>query len=263
MKFLLLYLFLILFIIGACKQNPPIKTEANLTFDHVLIFCKGNEFEDSLSQLFTFADKLSSKHPEQGTMGRYILVMNSFIELLYIEDSAKVKNNEDRFRSPYLNRWDPGSACPFAFGLILEPYDSTTCVYPFEAYRSLDIPQEAYYLMSVANKDASQPMIYASPKERAHRTYEDISEIYEIEDDNKRRDLKKYMQHPSGIQRLTSVIISLPSGEIIEGNLKILNELKEVETVKAEGYQLTLVFDEAKQGKSFDIVADIDVRIEY
>ena len=71
------------------------------------------------------------------------------------------------------------------------------------------------------------------------------------------------MQHPSGIQRLTSAILSLPSGQIIEGNLKILNELKEVESVKAEGYQMTLVFDEAEQGKSFEIDSDMNVRIEY
>jgi hypothetical protein len=254
------------------EENNPEKKQENsidssylksqLSFDHILVFCNNKSIEDSLKQYFVMAEKLSSEHKGQGTRGRYILLLNSFIELLYIADSSKIKNNEVRFRSPYLQRWNYRQACPFSFGLILNPYDSSGSGYPFEAYYSPDIPEGEYYLMSAGNRDQTQPMIYASEAGRATPEYENLEEMLQKTDSFKREDLRTYLQHPSGIQKLTKTILTTPETAKPGDNHEMLNTLNDIEIRKGDKYYLTLIFDEGKQGKFFTF-RNINMKIEY
>lgn len=244
--------FLLLLFISFCAKAQP-QTQAKFRYDHIILFTTDIYLKDSLDRIFTPAQKLTTKHTKQGTIGHYYLFYNTYIELLYLEDSAVAKNNAVKFGSNYLSRWKPdGHATAIGFGLMAKFHSKAAASNNFHKYYSGDSPGSEYYLMSVHNKDSTQPFLYIS---MPHRGYESINSIQEISQRPQeiQEDLKSYLTHDSGIQSISKITYKYRAELLKSENLKLLSQTGVV-TQKSASTSLTLRFDtDQKKRKEFYI----------
>ena len=258
----LLCLLMILVTFKSLSQTSFSAKEFQL--DHILIFSEMEDLEYSKQQgELNYGEKLTTVHKNQGTEGHYYIFYNTFIEFLSLKDPIIAKENEARFKSNYSSRWDKSSqTCPFGFGLSLTPFDTNATSFPLQSYHSLDSPKDEYYLMSSFNADNSQPLIYVSSPQRSYTKIDSLPELDQLFKAPVLKDFKSYLSHPNGVKRLTKVIITLPKN-IIGRNIDLLQQLPDIEVVQGNHYALTLVFDDAKQGKEISIARSFDLRLQY
>lgn len=234
---------------------------AQASFDHILFFVKNEKVEKDLTnRFFTAAEKMSSEHPAQGTRGSYILFLNTYIEFLYFTDTTAALNNQQNFGSKYTQRWLNENACPFGFGLVLQPFDTVNVSSALHHYRA---GHYSSYLLPKTNRDLRQPFLYYSPPERAHQTLKSLDEINTKVEEFKRQDLRNYLNHPSGMKELTGIKLLLPKAEMTAKNVESLNKLPIIELEVAPVYKLVLIFDEGAQGKSFIPKGGLNLEIQY
>lgn len=254
-----------LFVLNSVFAQKQVKS-AQFEFDHLVIFTQSKQLEKNLENaLFTLAEKAGSQHNEQGTEGHYFFFYNTFIELLYAKDSVKILANESKFGSAYGNRWKkPNDNCPFGFGLNLTPFDTNLTNYKFKVYASSDAPVGEYYLMSENNKtNQQQPMIYLSMPHHAYKPYSTINDVDQRFEEHIRADQKSYLTHPSGVKRLTEIILTIPEETGSDGNIEILKTLNQVKVQKGNKYGLTLTFDNQAQEKEVVVPNDFQLIIKY
>ena len=78
-----------------------------------------------------------------------------------------------------------------------------------------------------------------------------------------REDLRHYLSHPSGIRRLTGLVLTVPDSTMGTGNVALLQDLEGVEVRKGDGHALTLEFDGAAQGREFRWSEGPELLIRY
>ena len=236
----------------------------NLEFDHILLFVSNDALKDSLDKIFTPAEKLTTEHRNQGTIGYYYLFYNTYIELLFLQDSINVQRNKDNFGSNYLLRWSKDERyCPIGFGMLMTPWDTSTINANFHKYLSNDSPEGEYYLMPKYNDILSDPFIYIS---QPHHAYQSLESLEEIDGRPKeiRNDLKKYLTHKSQVTTITQILYSSSNENIDEGNMKILQESSTVHVERSDSTSLTLVFDNGiNERKEFMLSDQIRLIIKY
>lgn len=215
-------------------------SDQNLEYDHILLFASDYALKDSLDRIFTPAEKLTTEHKSQGTIGYYYLFYNTYIELLFLQDTTIAKINKNNFGSDYLSRWIPHeSHCPIGFGMLMNPWDTTLENTDFHKYVSNDSRNNEYYLMSKYNSNLSQPLIYVSMPHSAYKPVESIDERpKEI-----RSDLKKYLTHKSQVKRISKIIYSYSGENKDNGNMKILQKNSSVQVERSDSSSLTIIFD--------------------
>ena len=192
-------LLLLLSSMAFCQDTKP----PSLHFDHIVIFVSNDDLKRSLDQFFTPAEKLTTAHKNQGTTGHYYLFYNTYIELLYLTDSAKARINQDLFGSDYVGRWSgKEDVSPIAFGMNMMPWDTAFANANYHKYQSFDAAPDEYYLMSRQNSDLSSPLIYVSMPNRA---YQAINSMEDVEDRPAeiRDDMRKYLTHPVSATELS------------------------------------------------------------
>lgn len=69
----------------------PANQDQKLQYDHILFFVNDYALKDSLDAFFTPAEKLTTEHKSQGTIGYYYLFYNTYIELLFLADKQLQK----------------------------------------------------------------------------------------------------------------------------------------------------------------------------
>jgi hypothetical protein len=235
-----------------------------LEYDHILLFVRDYALKDSLDRIFTPAEKLTTEHKSQGTIGYYYLFYNTYIELLFLQDTINAKANKDNFGSDYLSRWKQDeSHCPIGFGMLMTPWDTSTINANFHKYQSNDSPNGEYYLMSKNNNDISKPLVYVSQPHRAYKALESLKEIDERPEEI-RDDLKKYLTHRKNIKKISQIIYSHTDESKVEGNLKILQETTIIDVKKSNTTSLTLVFDKGRnRQKEFMLNDQIKLIVKY
>lgn len=232
------------------------------TFDHLVIFNSNPNLQEELNRLFTPAEKLTTVHKHQGTKGDYYLFFNTFIELLSINDSSSLIENQKRFGSPYLQRWQPQTSCPLAFGLNVNPWPDKIDSSNFHRYDSQDSPEEEYYLMSIENSNLDHPLLYWSMPHRAYQQHEDIEAVRANTDPQILDDLLSYLDHPSKVKRLTKIILYL-NQEIESQQKTVLQQMEIFDIQKGTNCSMTLIFDHHSQGKTIQIKGKTAVEIRY
>ena len=239
--------------------------QTQVKYDHLVLFVKTKKLQEELTEsLFTLAEKAGTAHLNQGTKGRYFFFYNTYIELLYLSDSAKAIANQSNFGSNYIKRWETtANSCPFAFGLNLIPFDTSLTPLSFHKYKSKDAATDDFYLMSPYNTELNQPMIYVSTPKHAYEPYNSLDDVDLRFEDFMRVEQKSYLSHPSGIKRLTDIKVTLAENESISGNNEFLNNLEQVQIEKGLQHELILIFDEQAQGKEFSFEVDFPLIIKY
>ncbi|MCC5919015.1 MAG: hypothetical protein JJU02_16995 [Cryomorphaceae bacterium] len=254
-KHLLTGLFTFMLLLGHAGYGQD-TLKSNLEFDHILLFVNNEALKDSLDKIFTPAEKLTTEHKNQGTIGYYYLFYNTYIELIFLQDSINAKLNTDNFGSDYLLRWSGDKGyCPIGFGMLMPHWDTIAANNNFHKYQSSDSPNDEYYLMSYYNNDLSKPFIYISQPHRAYKSLESFEDIDERPDEI-RDDLKKYLSHRIPVRRISQIIYSHMNENKDEGNMKILQESTIIDLEKSNVTSLTLVFDKGRNEQKEFILND-------
>lgn len=237
-------------------------TKPNLHLDHFVFFVSDTSLESKLKANLNEAKLLATRHNGQGTSGKYFLFYNTYIELLYLEDSLEVIENEKRFGSPYIERWSASPLSHLGFGLNLIPFDTSKTSFEFHRYSIIDSPPGEYYIMPKYNEDNGQPFTYISLPHRQYQQFESLDEIDEKVEEFKRKDLKHYLSHPSGIKKLTQVTLT-HHASTCSGNLELLKNTKGITLKEGQEDWLILEFDNGIQGKEIRFQGDVNLLINY
>jgi hypothetical protein len=235
---------------GQHTMNPK------LEFDHILLFVHNHSLKDSLDEIFTPAEKLTTQHKNQGTIGYYYLFYNTYVELLFLQDSIHAQRNVENFGSDYVSRWSQNQRyCPIGFGMLMSPWDTNTQNIHFHKYPNRDSPGNEYYLMSEYNHDLSKPFIYISQPHRAYKSLETLHEI-DHRPEEIREDLRSYLTHKNQVRRISRIIYSYSTESHSEGNLKFLKENPMIVVSKSGSDSLTLEFDNGQNGQKAFMLND-------
>lgn len=216
-------------------------------FDHVVIFAEDDALQSWLEVHLTPAEALETRHDGQGTRGRYFLFLNSFLEVLTLEDADEAQSNEEAFGSPYVARWRDEHAAPIAFGLTLEK-DSFASP-PFDHLRYRQEDDGGGYVMAKGNVDLSAPLVYATGPDRAYPRRESIKELDSIEDAGRREEVRRYLTHSCGAKSLTQVIWRAPESGNRGPNTELMHSFPEVTLEQGIHHEIILEFDNAASGR--------------
>ena len=254
----------LLAVLVSCASDPAGDSakSAAAEYDHVVVFVPDDEFRRWLSGFLTPAAALETRHEGQGTRGRYFLLLDSFIELLSLEDEAEARANHAAFGSDYVERWSgDADVSPFAVGLTvatLEPADA-----PFDATLYASKDGAGRYLMARGNADLASPLIYATGRDRAYRRRESISEVEAIEDPVRREEVRLYLTHPAGIERLTRVVLTVPAGQGDNANARMIDAPGRAEVVEGDAHHLLLECDGGGSGRTMEFSGTPPVASRY
>lgn len=225
-------------------------------FDHIVFFVSDSSIEGKLDSILTIGEKLSTLHTHQGTLSHFYLFYNTFLELIYPVDTSAITMNSASLGSFYLNRWSfEGDVCRLGIGLINIPFDST-CAH-FHAYYSKDNP--GYYLMSKNNIHDSDVFLYSTDALHAYQSIESLEEFDSIVPAESVQDFKNYTIHPSGIQKLTKLIIHKPN-EAPSSNFDAISEFNMIEIKNSENFKYILEFDNKKQNRTLVVLDWLEIR---
>ncbi|MEM8713854.1 MAG: hypothetical protein AAGG01_23165 [Planctomycetota bacterium] len=227
--------------------SPQAAVSEGVQFDHVVVFASGPGLQSWLEQYFTNAEALDTRHEGQGTRGRYFLFLNSFLEVLTLEDAAEARANEGAFGSRYVERWTDRHAAPLAVGLTLSEESFASPPFAHVRYRTDD--EEGGYVMSEGNADLESPLVYATGPARAFPRRKSIDEVNSIEDPGRREAVRRYLTHPSGALSLTRVVWRAPTTKPSSSNAELARNLPEVTLEDSIGYELVLEFDDRISGE--------------
>lgn len=236
-------------------------TNSTFAFDHLVLFVSNPTLKDSLDELFTHAEKLTTTHSSQGTKGEYYLFYNTFLELLYLENADSAQANQKRFGCDYQLRWDQNADnVPVGFGLSMTPWKDDK---HFHKYVSRDAPDGDYYLMGNDNGDLTQPLVYVSTPQHNYKSLKSLDEL-NTRPAEIRADLAKYITHPTGVKRLTKIICTVSENGSANGNIGLLDGSAVVQFVVGDKPSITLVFDNQKtRRKSYLIDGGFELILYY
>lgn len=215
-------------------------------FDHLVLFAPDASLQAWLELHFTEAEALETRHDGQGTRGRYFLFLNSFLEVLTLEDEAEARRNEAAFGSDYVVRWKGGEASPIAVGLTFDAAGFEAPPLAHHRYRADET--EGGYVMAAGNAEPRGPLVYGTGPERAYPVRSSISEVDAIEDPGRRADVRRYLTHPSGALRLTEVVLRGPAAARGSRNVDLVESLPRVSYQSATEHGLVLEFDGGRRG---------------
>lgn len=221
-------------------------------FDHIVFFVSDTTIQTGMDSIFTFGRELSTHHIKQGTYSHFYLVYNSFIEFIYTEDEEAIQRNTSAFGSDYGKRWSNNdSVCKIGIGLIHNTPDSS-CYHVYHA-------EVGHYLMSKHNSNPSGPMIYTSDSSQAYQEIDSLEQLRSIHPPRFADDFIRFNTHPSGIKKLSKLIIYKPDYADSAGFNQLL-EYPNIEIKSGNRFQYILEFDNWKQGKCRVISPWLEIR---
>jgi hypothetical protein len=225
-------------------------------FDHIVFFVSDSSIERTLGSVLNIGELLTAHHVNQGTISHFYLFYNTFLEFIYPVDTSVISLNSKNLGSDYLQRWNSNEkVCRLGIGQINIPFDSTCS--DFHTYHSKD--NSGYYLMSINNVYASDVFLYSSDTLHAHKSIESLKDYEHIIPPEFVKDFKTYTTHPSGVKKLTKLIIFKPDLEH-SSNFEAISEFEIIEIKKGEGFKYILEFDKKKQNKILLIEDWLEIR---
>lgn len=236
-------------VIANSETNGLVRYE----IDHLIVFVTDTTIQTEFDKIFTRADKLETRHWSQGTRGVYYLFLNSFIELLYLEDSVKASQNQERFGSEYLKRWNSNQGFSnIGFVLRMMPFDTTRINYDFDIYNSPENPQNEFYVMFSGNKEIKQPMTAITMPHRQQKVFQTVDDAITSANPEIRDDLRSYLSHQTGIRRLSGIELHTNiNGE--PQNIDLLSNIENVEKINNKKNKVIIIFDHNQQNETIKL----------
>jgi hypothetical protein len=241
-------------------QFKDVKT--GLVLDHIFILAPANDTTARTFQAqgMTLAKKWRTPHPGQGTTGDFFFFFNFYLEILTLTDSAEARRNIPNFGSKYPSRAS-GDGVRFGLGFRQEPPDSSKIGFPVKNYRSKWMEGLSLH-MANSNADPREPIVFVEPPEFANQEFATAADLDAAAKYNP--DAKTYRLHPTGIERLTFVKLTVPKKKKqYSQTLKTLRGVQNLQIVPGKKQLLELTFDNGKQGKTLDFREASGLQIHY
>ncbi len=256
-----------LLLIGLCKlcfaQNHIEHPLSKIAVDH-LFFLLDKKNSDVLNQLqaagLTAASKWQTPHAGQGTTGNFFFLLNTYIEILVIIDTAEASKNTQNFGHNINNRMTNGHS---KMGIALRqiPFKKDSIPFSTQVYKQKWMGRESLY-MAIDNTNLQQPIIFMEPPSFANMVVEKISDMDKHAAANP--EMKTYRQHAAGIEKLTGIEIYTTDKKSKWGtHLKYLSTFGGIIVKEAKTNYTVLVLDDGKQNKQIDLKKEISLLIKY
>ena len=269
-------LIILVFIFGllSCKNNKSDakhyeitkNSETDLHLDHFNIWVKNPyKVKKRLTQIgFTAVpDSLSAIHVGQGTAGRYFRFLNSYLELIFVDnqDELEINNTKNKDLDFTIRaNFDKNEASPFSLALKVKDYYIEKIPFETIPYHQdwMEKNSKIYAAKSskIKRKEPSIFVVYPEIEYEVFETLKDlknIPEAYAI--------CRSFYKHPNGAQKITNIRITSSSLSLNSKTMKAANAIKNLTIKKGKEHLMELYFDHNIQGKSFDLRPDLPLII--
>ncbi|MEM1217665.1 MAG: hypothetical protein AAGH79_02080 [Bacteroidota bacterium] len=171
-------------------------------------------------------------HTGQGTANRKFYVQNCFFEFLWIDDPVVFQSSKIQ-ATGLPNRFSQSEELGSNLGLCIENNAETQAL--FAQARSY---QPAYFPEGQAIRIIADPV------------YPDLPWLFCLPFPRKRYLGIEPMDHPNGIEKLTSVQLGVTAETLSSPVVAELNRLRGLECLDSKDITTKLIFDNRRQGKS-------------
>lgn len=227
-----------------------------LELDHIMIWTPGNGQEIEFLKKVGFTSIISGTHDGQGTSGNYIFFLNFYIELIYISDAEKAKNQLIKFDGNYDSRtnWKTNDSSPFGLAFKMETYAKDNPPFKCTEYKADWITGDG--ILVANDNDKNSPFHFIVPPKMEFPNYNTMEEMML---DEKPESFKQNHLHENKIEKLTSLkVISKEQQtqcpEITKNNICIES---------GEEHLLEIEFDFNSKGQEINLEPDLPIIIKY
>lgn len=265
---------LLLVLIYACGSSAEDKITlennaaqtTNLSVDHFNIWVENPELAKSKLMEIGFRffpDSLNTPHHGQGTAGKYSNFLNSYLELIYVNDENElIANNKVNDSLDFTLRADfkKNKALPFGIALRLADYDESAIPFETVAYHQEWMGNEGSIYSAVSSKTTpSEPSVFVIYPAIESMHFDNMDSVMNIP-----VEYDAYRQsfiHPNGAERVSKIVITSKNLSLSSETMRALQPIDMVEISSGQEQLLELYFDNQRQGKSYDLRPELPLKI--
>lgn len=265
---------LLLVLIYACGSSAEHKIAdennetqtTNLSVDHFNIWVENPELAKSKLMEIGFRffpDSLNTPHHGQGTAGKYSNFLNSYLELIYVNDQDElIANNQINDSLDFTLRADfkQNKALPFGIALRLADYDESAIPFETVAYHQEWMGNEGSIYSAVSSKTTpSEPSVFVIYPAIESMHFDNMDSVMNIP-----VEYDAYRQsfiHPNGAERVSKIVITSKNLSLSSETMRALQPIDMVEISSGQEQLLELYFDNQRQGKSYDLRPELPLKI--
>jgi len=248
------------------RKKPPTSHSSPIAVDHVNIWVEHpDRAKEKLTQIgfASVPDSLSEVHRGQGTSGRYFHFLNSYLELIFVEDTTEFKQNaRTNEQLDFIERsnFKKNGASPFSVALKLKKYIPENIPFSTVQYHQEWMGEKQCIYSAKASKEyLKEPSIFVVYPEIESEQFDQLSDVERIPEAY--AFARDFYKHPNGAQKLTKILIHAPKAKSRSKAFEAINKLESLEFKNGGKYVMELHFDENRQGKTFDLRPDLPLII--
>lgn len=256
---------ILLLAISSCKESntsdsTPKKAPiaSNLQVDHFNIWVTNPEkAKQKLVDIgFTAVpDSMSATHHGQGTSGRYINFLNSYLELIFVYDQKELEvnnkiNKELDFTARALSH--ENGASPFSLALKMEEYNKDSI--PFETikyHQEWMEGEDAIYSARNSKLNLQEPSIFVVFPEMQANNFESTADLLATPSDDD--SWKALFQHANGAEKITQITIHSKEFNGQSNSIHALNQIEGLSVKEGPAHLMEITLDNKRQGKTHDL----------
>lgn len=239
---------------------------SDLSVDHFNIWVEKPELAKSRLMevgFRFFPDSLNTPHHGQGTAGKYSNFLNSYLELIYVNDQDElIANNQINDSLDFTLRADfkQNEALPFGIALRLADYDESTIPFETVAYHQEWMGNEGSIYSAVSSKKSpSEPSIFVIYPAIQSMHFDNMDSVMNIPDEYEA--YRQSFVHPNGAEKVSKIVITSSKLDLSSDTMRALKLIDGLEISDGQEQLMELYFDNQKQGKSFDLRPDLPLKI--
>ncbi len=219
-----------------------------MELDHIFICVPPEATEAELLSGFGFSEGSRNTHPGQGSANRRFFFYNTFIELLYLRDIIEAKSELTRPTNLY-DRLIPNNLDASPFGVCFRPSTENEKHAPFPSweYNPIYLPKQLH--VEIAESPVVEPMWF----------YLDFA----CRPDSAPEWSRQPMDHPNGLQMITSVEIEIPGLNKLSSAAEVVSGVDNVKLVHGTQHLITICFDGVQQELSKSFLPHLPLSIKW
>jgi hypothetical protein len=268
-----LLLVLLISLLSCKNQNNEkvvqLKTKSissDLKLDHFNIWTNNPQIaKEKLIKLgFTaIPDSLSRIHYGQGTTGRYFYFLNTYLELIYVNNEEEfTTNNKANLQLDFSERanFSNNRASPFSIALKIKDYKVDKIPFAKVAYHQDWMLENAnIYAAKNSKLNLMEPSLFVVYPEIETDEFETFDDLIRIPEEY--AVWRTFFKHQNGAKTITNIKITSTDLDVQTASIKALNNLKNVSVKKGKTHLMEVYFDHQKQEKKFDLRPEIPLII--
>ncbi len=261
---------LVVFCLYSCKNEhdtpenaiPRSNNFTDLQVDHFNIWVneplKGQQQLKELGFRFV-PDSLSQIHHGQGTTGRFLYFLNTYMELIFIYDQNEFdKNNQLNSSLDFAERADfqNNGALPFSIALKIDDYNVNKIPFDNVKYHQDWMAENSsIYAAKTSKNNLLEPSVFVVYPEIEYDTFDTLSNLKNIPDEY--AIWREFYKHPNGAKKITDIKIVSNGVDLNSKTVMALNRIENLSIETGKEHLMELYFDNQSQGKTFDLRPDL------